>query len=187
LEKALRSMASEAQFKIKWLPFFLDPKLPNEGVDKIERYKQKFGSRNVEPIIARMKQVGSTEGINFSYGGQIANTLNSHRLVEWAYKFGKQDEVVSALFRSYFEEEKNLGSLEVLLAAAKNAGLDEAKANDYLSSNEDRDEIKSMAMSVMEEYGVSGVPFYIFNDKYAFSGAQEPEAFISVFKKILST
>jgi len=181
----MSASADRFNFQVKWLPFFLDPSLPETGVDKMQRYKKKFGS-NVEPIISRMKSVGEEEGIRFSYGGQIANTRNSHRLIEYADKLGKQDEVVNVLFRNYFEEEKNVGSIDVLTEAAKTAGLDENKAREFLLSGEGREEVDSTVEQMLEEYGVTGVPFFIIDNKYALSGAQEPATFLSVFNKIAS-
>jgi len=182
LERAMHMARDRFDFKVKWLPFLLNPKLPKEGINKREYYHKRFG--NVEPIISRMKSVGDKEGIKFSYGGQIANTLNSHKLIDYSDKFGKQDAVVNILFRYYFEEEKNIGSVDILTAAAKEAGLDENKVSQYLKSDEGNDILLAQIERIQEEYGVSGVPFFIFNNKFSFSGAQEPETFLSVFEKV---
>ena len=90
---------------------------------------------------------------------------------------------------NYFEEEKNIGSIDVLVAAATQAGLDGSKVSllilfsfcqvrDYLQSEEDKDAIKQEARTVSGEYGVTGVPFFVFNDKYAVSGAQPVDTFL---------
>jgi len=182
METAMDKVRDRFNFNVKWLPFFLDPGLPEEGVDKMQRYQKKFGSR-VPVIIQRMIETGKKEGINFSYGGKIASTLNSHRLIEYADKYGKQDAVVNVLFRNYFEEEKNIGSIDVLTEAAKEAGLDPEKTKEFLKSNEGKDLVAGQVERIRDEYGVDGVPFFIFNNKMTFSGAQEPETFLSVFNK----
>jgi len=179
----MKTASGQYDFEVKWLPFFLDATIPSEGVDKIERYKSKFGSRT-ESIMQNMKQVGNKEGINFSYGGKIANTLNAHRLISFGEKFGKQDEVVNALFTSYCEEERNLGDISVLLDAAKIAGLKEQETKDFLESDEGKSEVRSKVNQVASQYGVTGVPFFIFNEKFSFSGAQEPNAFLDAFQKV---
>lgn len=88
---------------IRWRPFFLDAHLPKK-LNKLEHYKEKFGAARVARMIPYMVEVGRSCGINFSYGGDIGNTLDSHRLIEYAYVKGgqdKQDAVVNALFRRY--------------------------------------------------------------------------------------
>jgi predicted DsbA family dithiol-disulfide isomerase len=184
LERAIAEVKDQFEFKVKWLPFFLNPQLPQEGMDKMDMYRRKFGSRNMDSMVERMKQIGAQEGIRFSYGGKVANTLNSHRLIDFAEQFGKQDKVVSILFRNYFEEEKNLGSLDVLVEAAREAGIDDEKARKYLSGEEGKDLVVGQARRITEEMGVTGVPFFLFNDRYSVSGAQEPATLIAMFRKV---
>jgi len=183
LERAMAKVADRFDFTVKWLPFFLNPNLPTEGENKIEVYKRKFGS-NAIPIMNRMKSVGDKEGIKFSYGGMIAHSLNSHRLIDYADKQGKQDAVVNSLFKYYFEDEKNLGSIDTLTEAAKEAGLDAEKTKAFLKSDDGKDLILGQAQRIQEEHGVDGVPFFIFNNRLAVSGAQEPETFVSIFNKL---
>jgi len=179
----MKQVENKYNFEVKWLPFFLNPALPVEGVNKTEYYNKRFGSRFAN-MSQHLKAVGETEGIKFSYGGTIANTLNSHRLIEFADKYGKQDEVVNVLFRNYFEEEKNLGSIDVLADAAKESGLDRDKVVQLLKSDELKEEVLQKIAKAQGEDGVDGVPFFIFNNKFAFSGAQEPSTFLSVFSKL---
>lgn len=93
-------------------------------------------------------------------------------------------QVVSTLFRYYFEEEKSLGDMNVLVSAAKEAGLDENKVAEYLKSDEDKELVQHQATESVADMGVSGVPFFILNDKYAISGAQESQTFVGIFDKI---
>jgi len=179
----MKQVENKFNFEVKWLPFFLNPGLPTEPLNKMEYYTKRFGQR-VPSMIEHLKKVGDQEGIKFSYGGTICNTLNSHRLIEFADKHGKQDQVVNVLFRNYFEEEKNIGSYEVLADAAKEAGLDREKTIQFLKSEELKEEVKEKIENIQIEYGVDGVPFFVFNNKLAFSGAQEPATFLSVFNKL---
>jgi len=185
LERAMSNVSDRFNFEVKWSPYFLNPSLPEEGLNKMEHYKKKFGA-NAVPIITRMKATGEKEGIKFSYGGMIANTLNAHRLIDYADKFGKQNEVVNNLFRYYFEEEKNLGSIDTLTEAAKSAGLDDDKVREFLKGSEGKESIIAQAEKLRDDFGIDGVPFFIFNDKASFSGAQEPETFVAVFNKLQS-
>ena len=91
----------------------------------------------------------------------VANTTNSHRLVEWADQFGKQDALISALFQAYFEDEKNIGDLDVLAEAAGAAGLDAAEAKKFLSSDEGTQHVHDEVKRFMKTYRISGVPFFL--------------------------
>merc|ERR1711934_1348358 len=115
--------AEEYRFEVHWKPFMLDASLPAEGVDKLQRYNAKFGPARVQQMLPHMKRVGEGEGIAFSYGGLIGNTLDSHRMIEWSARFGKQNEMVEELFSRYFEQEQNMGDRRVLAEAAAKVGL----------------------------------------------------------------
>jgi len=184
LEKAMKQVpAGKARFEVNWLPFFLDPTLPKPGVDKMAHYTKKFGKQRAEMMLPHMKEVGLSEGIRFSYGGKIGNTLNSHRLVEFAKQKGRQNEMIDTLFAFYFEQERDIADDAVLVEAAVKAGLDKAEVTKFLAS----DEFKAQTLKEVEEAhekDVSGVPYFIIDGKYEFSGAQEPDTFLSIFKKI---
>ena len=163
---------ADVEFSVKWLPFMLSPELPQEGVDKRERYRERFGEKRMEAMIPHMTQVGRDCGIEFSYGGTIANTMDSHRIVEWAHDQGKQNEVVEAIFKRYFEREKSPADREMLLDAVKEAGLDPVEAADVLDSGRYHAEVKK-ELAANYERRVTGVPHFIFDGKFPVSGAQD--------------
>jgi len=171
---------------VKWHPYALDPTLPKEGVDKLTRYNKKFGADRVKQIIPHMKSVGKKHGINFSYGGKIANTLDSHRVIHLAAQHDKEDAMVEELFKNYFEEEKSIGDHAVLEAAAAKVGVPGVPA--LLKSDRFAESVKAeIADCSSKRWGrVTGVPFFVIDQKFALSGAQEPEAFMDVFKKCLA-
>jgi predicted DsbA family dithiol-disulfide isomerase len=130
LEKAISTYQTshpDTKFDIKWHPFELDPTLTKTPVNKLDRYAAKFGAARVGSLVEHMKQTGKGDGINFSYGGTIANTIDSHRLIEWATEQGKQDEIVEQLFKLYFEEEGNIADHDQLADVAGKIGLDRAE------------------------------------------------------------
>lgn len=130
LEKAISSYQTshpDTKFDIKWHPFELDPTLTKTPVNKLDRYAAKFGAARVDSLVEHMKQTGKGDGINFSYGGTIANTIDSHRLIEWATERGEQDEIVEQLFKLYFEEEGNIADHDQLADVAGKIGLDRAE------------------------------------------------------------
>lgn len=170
------------EFHVKWLPFLLQPGLPKEGVDRRAYYQQKFGPRAIGAM-EHLKTVGRTVGINFADEAVIGNTLDSHRLVEYADRQGKQDAVIEGIFKAYFEQGRNLGSIDVLTSVAKDAGLDEEQVRTYLQGEEDKDWVLTMDQ-YWKEQQTDGVPCFVFNDKITFSGGQEPEVFEQVFNAL---
>ncbi|KAJ7628346.1 thioredoxin-like protein [Roridomyces roridus] len=176
-------------FKLRFKPFLLDPTLPtDEPINKRERYTSKFGASRVEAMERQMIARGKEVGINFSYGGTVRQTTDSHRLIEKAYQTGgepAQRAVVESLFAGYFENEQDIGSHEFLAQCAVNARVfastEEALA--FLASGEMKE---SIVKGIMEarQLGVEGVPFVILDNKYAVSGAQGTDTFLQIFRKI---
>mmetsp|Transcript_52019 Transcript_52019/g.77086 ORF Transcript_52019/g.77086 Transcript_52019/m.77086 type:complete len:154 (+) Transcript_52019:376-837(+) len=150
-------------------------------------YNSRFGEQKVNSIIPQMKQVGQSEGIDFSYGGYIGNTFNSHRLIWKAREEGGselQDKVVESIFKAYFEEEKSLGENSVLKACAERAGMD---ATSLLAEESmiGKEETKREMNEFRNKYRCTGVPFFVVDEKYALSGAQPPEQILSVFQELV--
>lgn len=158
----------------------------------MQRYAQKFGESRLQAMIPHMKAVGNTCGIRFSYKGKIANTLNSHKLLELSLEKGGpalQDKVVENLFSAYFEKEENLGDIGVLTKAAEAAGISEEDAKTYLNSKEGEEKVKSQLLYWRSKYNIMGVPLFVLKDESkneitTISGAQEPAEFIRIFNSI---
>jgi len=183
LERALRAIdTSKVDIQVTWRPFQLDPHAPAPGVDKMARYREKFGPR-MEKMLQHLGAIGDKEGINFKFGGKTGNTFNAHRLAEWAARFGKQDAVVEKLFNAYFEREQDISDLSVLEAVAVAAGLPRDQVAAFLRSQELAAEVQR---NVEQAYalGITGVPHFVINNKYSFSGAQDADFFVCIFRKI---
>lgn len=176
-----------------WQPFYLDPSLPKEGVNKLERYKSKFSEAQVAQMLPMMAATGASldPPVRFSYGGLIAGTRDSHRLVEFAMSKGgpaKQNELMEALFQAYFEQEKNLGDADVLASCAEAAGLDRAEAEEALRSDAFGDEVDEAAARWTYEEGIRGVPnFRIMGGRYVAGGAQDEGFFLDIFRRIAAS
>ena len=190
IEAAVSKLPKDVKVTYDWLPFELDPTLPTTSVDKMTRYKQKFGAQRLDGMLAGMKAHGKAWGIDFDYGDKIGNTINSHRLVEFsktpAGGSGAQtDALINALFASYFEKQGDIASEDMLVAAALQAKLpvSEDALRSFLRSDALRAEVlKEVRHAQSEE--ITGVPHFIINGKTSVSGAQEPETFLAVFKKL---
>jgi len=140
-------------------------------------------------MIPMMKRNGMSVDppIKFSYGGTIGYSLDSHRLISWAHGVGgaaAQDSFMEAVFSAYFEQEKNIADHGVLLEAVGLAGLDVEKARAFLASDEGESETLAEATALQRSMQISGVPFFVLGEKYAVSGAQDPEAFMQIFSKL---
>lgn len=176
-------------FSITWKPFFLDPSLPGgEGKDKLAHYKAKFGAERVAMMMPRMVQTFKEEGIdNYSIDGKVGNTMDSHRLLEFALKMGgpaKQDRLVEVLFDRYFLKGRALSSRAVLLEAAAEAEL--AGAEQLLSSDELSEKVWSEVESAYGA-GVTGVPYFRIDGGgrgKEVSGGQAPEIFLQIFSSL---
>ncbi|KAF7293025.1 DSBA domain-containing protein [Mycena indigotica] len=176
-------------FKLRFKPFLLDPTLPTDKpLNKREHYDSKFGAANFARMEKQMAARGKTVGINFSYGGNIRQTIDSHRLIEKAFLVGgdeKQRLIIDALFGGYFEKEQDVGDHDFLAECAVQAGVFASKpdAVAFLATDELRDGVQK-DITDAKRMGVEGVPFILLNNKYAVSGAQGEETFLQIFRKI---
>jgi predicted DsbA family dithiol-disulfide isomerase len=181
-ERALAARP-DIEAEIEWRPFELNPQMPAEGLDRQAYLRAKFGSdERAGEIYAAVKAAGEGEQIPFAFDGitRVPNTIASHRLIAWAHPRGHQDEMVEALFHSYFIAGEDIGDIEVLARAAEAAGLKASEARAYLAGEEGAEETRAEAWEA-KRLGITGVPCFIFDGKYAVSGAQEPEVFSQVF------
>eukprot|EP00039_Didymoeca_costata_P023339 m.6760 g.6760 ORF g.6760 m.6760 type:complete len:188 (+) comp3579_c0_seq1:289-852(+) len=181
----------ELDVDVRWLPFFLNASMPETPVNKRDWYNQKFGADRVRLMEPRMTEVGKKVGINFTYDGETANTLDSHRLITWAATKGKQNEVVEECFKGYFEKGIAPNNRKMLVESAEKAGLDKSAAEELLASDELKLDVMREAEDIRSSYGVTGVPFFVVKAgegrPISFSGAQDTETIIDVFKEATGT
>jgi len=179
------------EFDVRWRPFQLNANAPmGKGVNKMDMYLEKFGKASCDAMLPRMIQTGLSVGIKFSYGGYTGNTFDSHRLIWKAREEGGnelQDKVVESLFKAYFEEEKSMGDRDILVDCAKRAGMVESDVRDFLedAKGPGAQEVHKELDGYGQKHRVSGVPFFIFNDKHSMSGAQPATEILSVFRKLI--
>ncbi|KAL9008885.1 MAG: hypothetical protein Q9173_006037 [Seirophora scorigena] len=176
---------SNDTFTMTWYPFYLQPDAPKHGVDKRQYFAAKFGTERTSMMFDRLTSIGKPLGIGFKFGGKTGNTRDSHRLIQLAKLKGPemQTSVVEELFRSYFEEEGDITSHEVLAAAAVKAGLEESEVKEWLGSDKGGKEVDSEVAETQSK-AISGVPHFTLQGKYEINGAQDPEAFVQIFERI---
>jgi predicted DsbA family dithiol-disulfide isomerase len=183
LEKAIA--AQQHEVRVRWLPFQLNPMMPKGGISRREYRTKKFGSweRSLE-LDAKMVAVGKEEGIHFALDKieRTPNTLDAHRLIWLADIEGFQDAVVEALFRAYFTDGRDISKRQTLIDVVAEAGLDRSKAEGVLNNDDGLEAIKE-ADELARRFLVEGVPFFIVAGQITLSGAQQPDAFLEVFKQ----
>ena len=170
---------------MRWLPFQLNPDLPEGGIPREEYVARKFGARG-NGVNERVVMAGRQVGIPFAYEKMKVqpNTLNTHRLMHYAGREGKQDELAEELFLAHFTEGAVLADRETLADVAARAGLDRKAVADYLAGDEDKALIEQTDVEARSA-GIGGVPFFIFNRKIGLSGAQDPETLLEAMEQAL--
>ena len=172
-------------FKINWRPFQLDPTIPAEGVDRQAYIERKFGAERAKSAGNAIREAGEMEGISFAFDKikRSPNTLDSHRLIKWAGSAGVQNKVVDQLFARYFEDGENIGEHSVLLEAAADAGMDVDIVRDLLKSDSDLKQTQ-LEDQQAREMGITGVPCFLFEGKFAIVGAQEVSSLTRYIDKV---
>jgi predicted DsbA family dithiol-disulfide isomerase len=185
LETWRQQHPDEAVPQVNWHPFQLNPGLPESGMPRAQYIADKFGGpERAKEIYARVSNAGATAGIAFNFDGIVRqpNTVNPHRLIHLAGEQGKQEEMVEALFRGYFLDQADLTSNDTLANIAATAGMDREQVSAYLATDQDKPLVENGDHRA-RTIGVQGVPFFIFNQRYALSGAQPPEVLLDVMQK----
>ena len=186
LEQALelfRRSVDGPELEVVWHPFQLNPQLPREGIARSEYLSRKFGSR-ADDIYARVTAVGRSVGIDFAFERIVRqpNTVPAHQLIGFAQSQGRQDEIVESLFRGYFLEGADLTQTDNLIQLARRAGLEDGATRASLDDDAQRQEVLAQDEQA-RALGVSGVPFFIFDQRLAVSGAQEPQVLLRALRE----
>jgi hypothetical protein len=165
--------------KVSFHPFQLNPDLPPEGMLRADYVARKWGGRPSSEVYARVSGVGKSVGIDFEFDRIVRqpNTKAAHALIALAGELGVQPAVKEAMMRAYFIDGRDLTDIDTLVEVAERAGLDPKRARAHLA---DPDALRAIdgADRQARRIGVEGVPFFIFNRRYAVSGAQEAQALV---------
>ena len=183
LERALGARPDLA-IDVNWRAFQLNPEMPAEGMERQLYLELKFGGpAAAQRIYDTIAEAGASEKIAFDFGAirRTPNTVNAHRLIRRAGPEGKQDAVVEALFRRYFLAGEDIGEVSALLEAAEEAGLAPAGLEAFLAGTEEGEAVRGED-ALARRTGIQGVPTFIFANRYALSGAHEPEVLLQMFE-----
>lgn len=185
-EKALEQFANKEQVEVVWHSFELDPALETapeaNTIDHLAEIKG-VSRDQAEQMSGYATQAAKEIGLHFDFNkAVVANSFNTHRLIQLAKTKNLGDRAEELLFKAHFTEGKNIDDKETLLQLGVLIGLEDKEIEEALSSDDyaylvRQDEAQAQA------YGIHSVPYFVFNDKYAVSGAQHPETFLGALQQ----
>jgi len=186
LEEALEQTGLGEDTEIVFKAFELDPNSPSVSDTLIkESLAKKYGMSVEEAKKMTDNVVDQAKAVGLNYNFDVmtpANTFNAHRLAKLAEQEGLDKTVSESLLKAYFIYGEKIGTEDVLLRIAEEAGISRDRAKAVLDSDEFADEVR-MDIAEAQQIGVKGVPFFVINRKYAISGAQPAEAFADALRK----
>jgi len=188
LESAI-AQRPDLDFDVSWQPFQLSPDMPREGRKRLDHYREIFGEERAQMIMGSMKDTGVEEGIEFGSDPDAIspNTLSAHVLMLWA----SEDEGVDAnalaekLFHAHHVDCEDIGNHDVLARIAAEVGMDSSAVLARLAAGEDESRVTDLIQQSVAR-GVSGVPFFIVNGRFALSGAQPADTLAAAFDEIVA-
>ena len=191
-KKRLEHVAEQAgiELDIHWHSFELDPNAPvKHDTSNTERLAQKYGRSyaEMEEMERNVAAMAAVEGIDFQWQkANSGNSFNAHRIIHLAQSKGLGNEAEEAFFHAYMTEGLAIGEREVVEEIASRIGLDHAEVEYVLDSDELADFVRHDEKIAHEQLNVTGVPFFIFDQKLALSGAQPRETFLQALQQAQS-
>ncbi len=183
-EEALSQFADSNKVEVEWHSFQLDPNIPKQ-TEMVNVY-QYLADRKGMTLEQSKKMHGSVvemakaAGLHYDFDkAVIANSFDAHRLIQLAKKNNLGNEAEERLFKAYFEEGKDMNNPETLIALGKEIGLNETEVTNTITGDAYTAEVKN-DIQMAQQIGVTGVPFFVFDRKYAVSGAQPASSFLEV-------
>lgn len=187
LEQALDSLKDEIEADISWHAFELNPDMPIQGQNLREHLMEKYGitPEQSDENRKRISDMGEMSGFTFNFAddGIMINSFDCHRLLTWAKQEGKQTDLKLALFQAHFADNKRLNDNQQLLAVVSSVGLDTSRAQAILATDEFAQQVRD-EQKHMHQMGISSVPTFIVNQKYAINGGQPADVFKQALQQI---
>ena len=186
-ETALAQFPQCEQVEVTWHSFELNPAAPlNNPLSARENLAAKYGKTlaAAQEMQDTMTHTAADEGLEFHFDTlKLTNTFQAHQLVHLAAEYGLQDAMKERLFKAYLSEGEFLGDVDTLVRLAEEVGLDSGEARTALEGETYAQAVRSDEAQA-QAYGISGVPFFVLNDKYGVSGAQPPEVFLGALEQV---
>ncbi len=185
LDMALAALPDDIEVVVENHPFYLDPSVPPEGVDVGEMLRAKYG-KDPREMWARVEGEAQKAGIELDLSKQprMFNTAKAHTITRLAKPLGIQHELANAIAEAYFLEHRQINDDNVLADIAVTFGYDRGNALDAMNDENELAITEQLATDAAQQ-GIRGVPFFIFGEKYALSGAQPAEVFDKALAQII--
>lgn len=177
----VEKLKEEYQVDVEWRPFYLRPDTPPEGLPLPDYILRARASGSED----RLSQMAGMHGMKFVSTERIYNTRLAHEATEYARVHGKVNEFHKVVFRKVYADGLDISKWDVLRAAAEEVGLDGADMQQVVESGTYTDEVAAQVYQA-QQIGVSGVPTYVINDRYAVVGAQPYEVFKRALAQIMN-
>ena len=179
VRRLLRTLARrpEVAADLIWRPFLLNPDMPRGGMPRADYVMRKFGGEErARRLYGSITDIGRIDGVNFRFDRvrRTPSSVDAHRLVRWAGRYGRAADMVEALFAAHFTDGRDIGDPSVLAAIAASCGLRSDAAYAFLASDHDTDAIHADNLRA-HRLGINGVPCFVIAGRHAIAGAQEPE------------
>jgi len=188
-EVALAQLESIDNIEIEWKSFLLSPDMKTDDTKNIHQFLAEHKGISLEEATGmndNVAHIAANVGLEYNFDKTIpANSFNAHRLLHFAKQHGRQQAAEEALFAAYFTEGKNIDDAQTLVTLAATLGLD---GNAFAQAMGAGTYVEAVLDDINEaqQLGVRGVPFFVFDRKYAISGAQEPAVFLETLEKVMS-
>ncbi len=186
-ENALKNFEQKDNVEVVWRSFQLDPEMKPVAGQSVHQYLAKRKGVTLEKgkeMNDYMSGLAKEVGLQYNFDKAIINnTMDAHRMLHFAQQHGVQNEAKEALLAAYYTDGKDTGDRETLVAIGESVGLNADELRTVLQSDKYRDEVLHDQQRA-QEVGAQGVPYFVFNDKYAVSGAQPTDVFEQVLDKV---
>jgi predicted DsbA family dithiol-disulfide isomerase len=184
-EAALAEFPHRDDVQIIHRSFQLDPTTPRDSRERtLDMLSKKYGVSMAEATAMerRVSSLAQADGLPMRSDRYTANTFDAHRLVHFAAKYGKQDEMLKVLFAGHFANQKLVGDHETLVELAVEVGLDAEETRQVLASDAYAAEVEAdLRRAAM--FGIRGVPFFVLNEQFGVSGGQAKEVFAQALEQ----
>lgn len=186
-ERALERFPNRDEVEVIWRSFQLDPGAPSVYPGSShEMLMQRYGisRERAQAMHAQVTNLAAAEGLEYNFDlVRPVNTHDAHRLIHLAAVHGRQGELKERLQKAYFTEGLILSDVDTLVRLAAETGLDADEARIALESSAFSDSVQADIRRA-QMLGISGVPFFLFDETYGVSGAQPAEAFLNVLDRV---
>ncbi|MCR6671844.1 DsbA family oxidoreductase [Devosia ginsengisoli] len=186
LDKAIADLPDDVEVVVENHPFYLDPNTPAEGVVVADMLREKYGKEPSE-MWARVEGEAKKAGVDLDLSQQprMFPTKKAHTITRLAKPLGIQHELANAIANAYFLEHRQINDDNVLADIAVEYGFDRGDALDAMNDENELAITEQLANDAAAQ-GIRGVPFFVFGEKYALSGAQPDEVFERALQQTIS-